>query len=216
MNLQRANTWREIDDVANLLRLQRFHQGMNAKTQIEIEHQRTILDQQIIVTGDAIGHADMIAIVFQAMDDGIAEDAGRNVWRFLLPLRQCRDHFFLFHREGQRLRQGQFFEAYFVARLELADLPQFGFHDHGGAHEATQARPIGTQNDRHIAGEIDGADRVGIVMNIRRMQPRLATVAARPLWFRPNQAHAGAAGVVMHFPIGGEEHVHIRIGKKIG
>ena len=77
------------------------------------------------------------------------------------------------------------------------------------ADESAEARAVGPENHRHVAGEIDAADGVGVVVNVGRMQSRLAAVGARPLRLRTDQAHAGAARVVVHFPFGREERVDV-------
>ncbi|MNN20439.1 hypothetical protein D3C81_1337180 [compost metagenome] len=50
-------------------------------------------------------------------------------------------------------------------------------------------------------------------MDVRRMQAGLAAAVAHPFRFRADQAHAGAAGVEVHFPVGGEEGVDVRRGE---
>ena len=46
-----------------------------------------------------------------------------------------------------------------VAGLELAELPQLGCDDRRRADEAAEARAVRAEDDRHVAGEVDGADR---------------------------------------------------------
>ena len=69
-----------------------------------------------------------------------------------------------------------------------------------GTNEAAQAGPVGPEDNRHVAGEIDRADGVGIVVDVRRMQPRFAAIAPRPFGLGTDQPHAGAAGVVVNLP----------------
>ena len=52
--------------------------------------------------------------------------------------------------------------------------------DDDGADEAAEARAVGAEDDRHVAGEVDGADGVGVVVDVRRMQAGLAAVACAP------------------------------------
>ncbi len=47
------------------------------------------------------------------------------------------------------------------------------------------------------------------------MQPCFAAIAARPFRLRADQAHTGAAGVVMDFPVSGKKLLDICVGKKI-
>ena len=88
--------------------------------------------------------------------------------------------------------------------------------DGRGADEAAEAGAIGAEDDRHVAGEIDRADGVGVVVNVGRMQAGLAAVLARPLRLRADEAHAGAVGVVVHLPGGGEERLDVVGGEEIG
>ena len=88
-------------------------------------------------------------------------------------------------------------------------------HGHG-TDETAQARAIRPQNDRHVTGKIDRADGVRGIVDIGRMQTGFAAIATRPLLFRAEQTHAGAAGIVMHFPIRAEERFDIRGGEEVG
>ena len=71
-------------------------------------------------------------------------------------------------------------EAHLVAGPELAELPQLVVDDGHRAHEAAEARPIGPEDHRHVAGEVDAADGVRVVVDVRGMQPGFAAIAARP------------------------------------
>jgi len=94
-------------------------------------------------------------------------------------------------------------------------LPQIRLNHRGRADEAAQAGAVRAEDDRHVAGEIDRADGIGVVVDVGRMQARFAAVAPRPFRLRADQAHAGAAGVVVHLPVGGEEHLDVGIGEEI-
>ena len=63
----------------------------------------------------------------------------------------------------------QALEAHAVAGLELPHFPQLSLHDGCRTNEAAETRAIRTQDHRHVAGEIDSADGVGVIVNIRRM-----------------------------------------------
>ncbi len=71
-------------------------------------------------------------------------------------------------------------EANQVAGLELADLPELGVDDGGGADEAAEARAIGAEDDGHVAGEIHRADGVSVVVDVGGVQAGLAAVACAP------------------------------------
>ena len=96
-----------------------------------------------------------------------------------------------------------------VARAQLPDLPELVVDDGDRADESAEAGAIGPEDHRHVAGEVDAADGVGVVVNVGRMQSRFAAVAARPGGLRADQPHAGAARVVVHFPFGVEERVDV-------
>src|SRR6187431_1599182 len=48
------------------------------------------------------------------------------------------------------------------------------------------------------------------------MEPRLASVRAGPFRFRSDEADAGAGGVVVDFPSGGEEAVDVFVEEEVG
>ena len=100
--------------------------------------------------------------------------------------------------------------------LQLADLPQLGLDDGRRANEAAEAGAVGAENHRHVAGEIDGADGVGVVVNVGRMQSGFAAVFARPPRLGADQADAGAVGVVVHLPRRREEHFDVGGREEIG
>jgi hypothetical protein len=96
-------------------------------------------------------------------------------------------------------------EAQGIAGAQLPELPQISL-DHGRrADEATQAGAVRPEDHRHVAGEVDRADRVGVVMDVGRVQPGLAAVGRAPIRVWADQTHAGAAGVVMHLPVGAKK-----------
>src|SRR5262245_29494328 len=117
---------------------------MNAKAQVQIENQRAVFDEQVLVATGSI------------CDQGSS------------PVRV--------RANGG----GTHYESYRVTRGELADLPQLGLHDRGGADEAAETGAVGAEDDRHVAGEVDGADGVGVVVDVRRMQAGIAAVGACP------------------------------------
>jgi hypothetical protein len=48
--------------------------------------------------------------------------------------------------------------------------------NYGGTDESAEAWAIRTKQDRHVAGEVDGSDCIGVVVNIRGMQAGFAAV----------------------------------------
>ena len=113
-------------------------------------------------------------------------------------------------REAQRsLSRRETKEANFVAGTELAHLPQLCLRDGDGADEAAQGRAVRSEDHRHVAGEVDRADGVGVVVDVARMQSGFAAVLARPARLRADQSDAGRIGIVVDLPIGGEECVDV-------
>ena len=104
-------------------------------------------------------------------------------------------------RRAERVGVGDRAQPDAIAGAQLAELPAVGRGDRRRAHEAAQARAVGAEDDRHVAGEVDRADRVLVVVDVRRVQPGFAAVGSRPLRRGPDQAHAGAVGVVVHLPL---------------
>ncbi len=96
-----------------------------------------------------------------------------------------------------------------IAGLQLSQLPPLGLDHHRRTNESAQAWSIGAKQDRHISGEVDGADGICIVVNVRGMQSGLAAVLARPLRLGSNQPHTSAIGLVMHAPLGREDHLDV-------
>ncbi len=104
-------------------------------------------------------------------------------------------------------------ESDLVASLQLPQLPQVRFDDGHRADESAQAGSVRPQDYRHVAGEIHRADRIRVVVDVGRVQPRLAAIGTHPFGFGADQAHAGAAGVEMHFPVGREKPLDVRFSK---
>ena len=71
-------------------------------------------------------------------------------------------------------------KAYAVAGPQLPELPQIMQGDGGRADEAAEAGTIGAEDYRHVASEIDGADGVGVIVNVGRMQAGFAAVFTGP------------------------------------
>ena len=102
-----------------------------------------------------------------------------------------------------------------VSGSELADFPQFSLNNGNWADKSPQTGPIRAEDDRHVAGKIDFTDGIGVVVDIGRVQAGFAAITPRPLGFRADEPHAGAAGVVVHFPLGRKKLRNIGLGEKI-
>ena len=107
-------------------------------------------------------------------------------------------------------------EPHGVAGRQLAELPPVAADDGDRADEAAEARPVRAEQDRRVAGEVKRANAVGVVVDVRRVQPGLAAVGAGPLRLRPVEPHAGAVGVEVHGVVGADERVDVGAGEELG
>ena len=72
-------------------------------------------------------------------------------------------------------------KSHTIPRLKLTDLPQLCSNDTGRTNKPTQARPVRAQYHRHIAGEINCADGVGIIVNIGWVKAGLTPIGPSPV-----------------------------------
>ena len=186
---------------------------MHTETQFKIQHLLAIFNQQVGVTGLSITHVGQAQLMLlHPFQYG----------RLTIDIhcyRRCRAQIMNDARlgalEGLRgcITDGNEFNG--IAGFKLAHLPQLSLHNGDRTDKAAETWSIGSENHRHVTGEIHRTNGIGIVVNIGRMQTCLATIATRPLWLGANQAHAGATGVVMHLPVRVEEGIDIDFSKKI-
>jgi hypothetical protein len=121
----------------------------------------------------------------------------------------CRlQRFGLFQREPAK--------SYRIAGFQLSQFPTLSLHDHGGTNEPTQARTVRTKQNRHIAGEVDGADGIRVVVDIRRMESRFTSILARPLRLGSYEPYAGAVRLIVDLPVSAEKHLDIVGGEELG
>ena len=85
-----------------------------------------------------------------------------------------------------------------------------------GADKPAETGAIGTENNGHIASEIDCSDGIGVVMNVGRMQARFTAITTGPFRFGTDQAHARPAGIVMNLPGCLKQHPDVLFGEEIG
>ena len=84
-------------------------------------------------------------------------------------------------QRAARLRRATRHEAHAVAGLAAGRSSRARrCDDRRRADEAAEARAVGAEDDRHVAGEVDGADGVGVVVDVGRVQAGLAAVACAP------------------------------------
>ena len=142
MDLQRADAGGQFNQARRRGGAQGFRQQVHAHAQTYVERHRAIFDQEIVVACAAINGVATLS------DDGRTRRAPRR-WT-------C-------NRIGGA-RDGR--KAQTVAGLQLTELPKILVRRHGRADEAAQTRSVRPQQDRHVAGEIDRADGVGVVVDI--------------------------------------------------
>ena len=174
MHLQAAYARRQVDHPRQLQIFKRMHQRVHAKACGQVNFGRPEFQQHIAVAGQT-GHEARIA---EALVEHHPADS-RNRRGTGAERGACGNPV---HRR----------EAQPVSGLELPQLPQIGLDDCHRADEAPEAGAIGAQNHRHVAGEIDRADGIRVVVNVGRMKARLAAIGAHPLRLGTDQAHAGA------------------------
>ena len=160
VQLERADARRDVDDAGQRHRRDLEHQRVDAQAQVEIEHDRAVLDEQVLVAlrGGCGPRARPCAGAFAQHGSPATSSGSSGCASGCLPaISAClRGHSGL----GRDVADGN--EADSVARRELAELPPVGGDDRQRADEPTEARPVGPEDDRHVAGEVDRADGVGV------------------------------------------------------
>src|SRR3954464_15319265 len=105
-----------------------------------------------------------------------------------------------------RFVDGESLEADMVApRHHLTQLPHRSVGHARRADESAQRRPIDTENDRLVTGDVDRADRVPVVEDVGGMTSRHAAGLARPLPAIGFQAIAHPVRVAVELPVVAEE-----------
>ena len=185
---------------------------MGTETQTQIQNQRAIFHQQIAIPRGAVDYVHPGLVCGQGVEDGSSH--GRAFYLFHGGM-QAGYTVVLFFRQCIRVFQADGVEPQGVAGFQLTEFPAVR-EDHGSrADETAEGGAVGTEDHRHVTGEVHRAHRVGIVVNVGGMHAGFAAVTASPAGLRADQANPGAAGVVMHLPVGGEEHGHVVVGKKV-
>ncbi len=230
VHLERADARGDVDDARKRQPLQLQHQGVDAKPELQVQDDGTVFHQQMPIPLPAVDGAGARAGALDRPEDRapptpvIPAKAGTQVRGSIgagfrsWPARLGPG----FRRDDRRLEGGDEpvllglrrhglgvahrLEPHRVARRELADLPEVGLDGHERAYEAAEGRPVRPQDDRHVAGEVDRAHGIGVVVDVGGVQPRLAPVPPRPLRLWPDQPHARAVGVVVHAPVGAQHH----------
>lgn len=164
--MQRADAGREVEDAKHGIGLQPRHQRVHTEAQVEVEHQRAIFDEQVLVAGAAVDDRHRVVGLGDALQHRFGERIGSGRERGRGLRGKAGDGVILrrFHALGLRLAQSP--EAHGVAGTQLAHLPQLGLHDGRRADEAAKAGAVRAEDHRHVAGEVDRADRIGVVVDV--------------------------------------------------
>ncbi len=198
MDLQRTDARGEVDDARVGELGQGGVQGVDPGAQVQIQYQVAVFDQHVVVAGTPVG--DVRVAVPAGQDAVVAVTRGDRPGQI--------------HRAGGRLGPDRH-ERDRVARAQLAELPAIGA-DHGDrADEPAQAGSVRPEQDRGVAGEVERAHRIGVVVDVGRVQPGLAAVLAGPGRLGPDQTHAGTGRVEVHAVAGGVEGVDVFAGEEL-
>ncbi len=139
--------------------LQIVHQRVDAEPQVQVQHQRAVLDEQILVAVLAIDDGRTRAGATRGCGAGSACPSPTADGDAALPTAIAAGWR---HATGVQLDQLSCAassslrllgcvtatEADGIAGLELAHLPEVGLHDGGRADEAAEARAVGAEDDR--------------------------------------------------------------------
>ena len=201
VHLQRADPGRDVDDPGQRARRQRLHQRVHAEAQRQIQHRRPVLDQQV-------------GVAVLADDDGrAARDRARWCAR-IGDERRPRDGSSAYAARRAASRSSRSCDCSRrrastsdtgTKRTVSSALSWPIFHSRASMIVAGQTKPprLGPSGPRMIGMspvKSIAADRVGVVVDVGRMQARLAAVGARPARLRADQTDAGAARVVVDLP----------------
>ena len=209
-------------------------QGVHAGPQAEVQDHVAVFHQQVVVAGAAVGdrgpsgafrHPAQHAVVAVSPADpggrqGRAEiQAARCIASGTGPAGVPRQHQLPAGSQvlgPRRLAGLHRNETDGVAGAQLAQLPAVGRHHGHGADETAQAGTVRAEQDGSVAGEVEGTHRIRGVVDVRRVQSRLAAVAARPPRFGADEADTGAGGVEVHFVAGRVEILDVLALEELG
>src|SRR6516162_3304931 len=182
-NVERANSWRDLENAREPRMAQPVFESVHPEAEVEIEYVGSIFDQQTAVSIGPAHHTGALA-EDRCLD---ARSGHGGTWRKAWQCaRQRFDRGVQLPLQADRLDERDGAKADPIAGLELTDLPTLAFDHRRGTNEAAQAGTIGAQDHWHVAGEIDGSDRIGVIVDVGRMEPGLTAVFPRPYRFRPD------------------------------
>ena len=198
LDLQRADAGRQLEHARHAAR--RATAAARACTRIrsaEVEHHLAVLDEQVVVAAASPGDRGSTAPASRRprtpssplAGAARADGTGRPAQRRRAPPRRP--------TTKRTVSPGRSWPSFQRSALT-----------HGRrADEPAERRAVGTEDDRHVAREVDRADAVRGVVDVGGCRPASPPVLARPPRPRPDQAHAGPRRVEVHLPGGGVEHL---------
>ena len=221
VHLQGPDARRQIEDAVQATLAYPLHQGVHPQSKLQIEHRLPVLDEKVPVACAAIHHPGAVTSGGSVSRIGPKRRRAGGHARHRPPsgrrrVAQLVDGRLVCEVQRPRLVRGEPLESNPIVRPQLSQFPEFCGYEGGGTHEAAQRRAVGPEDDRHVAGEIHGADRVGVVVDVGRMQAGFAAVGTSPLGLWPQKAHAGAARVVVHGPARCKEDPDILLSEEVG
>lgn len=186
LDLQGTDARGEVRDSVKGGVRHRLHQRVHPHAQGQIQLHGAEFDQQVVVAAAPVRHV-AVAREYAAVDD----------------------------RGPRRAVVGDRREADRVTGPKLPELPALRADDRRGADEAAERGAVRAEQHRHVAGVVDGAHRVGRVVDVGRVQARLAAVLACPAGLRTDQPYARACRVEVDLPVGGVELVDVLLGEEL-
>ena len=138
MHLQRADARRQFQHAGDALRAQRLEQRLHLEAQLQIQHRRPEFHQQVVFAGAA--DADVCGVASRDWPGRLRASDRRRI-------------------ASARCAHGPLDCARECARDRRASWPTFHRSAQADGHradEAAEAGPVGPEDHRHVAGEIDG------------------------------------------------------------
>ena len=205
VNLQRADPGGEVVNT-RMAACQLLMQGVHPGPQRQIQDDVPVFDEHIVIAAAAVG------------DRRCAVDTGPPGQHPVITVPAARKS--VHPATTELVARGCFGRADrdepdAVTGAQLAQFPPLPRHHGDGADEPAQARAVGTEQNGGVPGEIERADRVGVVVDVRRVQAGLAAVGTSPLRFRTFQSHTGTGGIEMHPVCGLEQGVDIAASEEL-
>ncbi len=188
---------------------------MNADPQCQIQYQRAILDQDVAVALAPVYHLGALTPRRRAVQDGtVLRPAARRTAR---QLRATQLRTALPARPPRRApeRRSTISNRMLSPGASCPSFHRSAWITTSGQTNPPSEGPSGPRMMGMSPVKSTVADGVGVVVDVRGVQSRLAAIAPRPARRGSDQAHAGATGVVVHLPRHAAQHVDVFGGEEI-